>query len=178
MITNFSPAGQENRPDHTFKRSHTGRPPSLVLDILREAAQEVPDVLSSPGPVAYILNYDDFGISYLVKYWVTDFAHKYTSAEMSPGSSGISSSGIILRFPLPWLRRLRKWFKQSEAKEAAIAEQRKKKGLIPTAQLRSAALPGRGEGRGASCFAGRGPAARRFGEPSEICPRRSPFPAG
>jgi CRP-like cAMP-binding protein len=31
-----------------------------------------------PAPWAYILSYDDFGVSYLVKFWVTEFARKHT----------------------------------------------------------------------------------------------------
>lgn len=52
-------------------------PPTFVLKALREAASDVPDVLSDPAPEAYVLSYDDFGISYLLKFWITDFDKKY-----------------------------------------------------------------------------------------------------
>ena len=75
MIINFSQPDRKTALTFPLKVGYDA-PPSVVLDILREAAQEVPDVLSSPAPVAYILSYDDFGISYLVKFWITDFARK------------------------------------------------------------------------------------------------------
>ncbi len=75
MIINFSQPDRKTALTFPLKVGYEA-PPSVVWDILREAAQEVPDVLSSPAPVAYILSYDDFGISYLAKFWITDFARK------------------------------------------------------------------------------------------------------
>ncbi len=77
MIVNFS------RPDHKTAltvplKVGAGAPPAVVLDALRQAAREVPEVISAPAPQAYILSYDDFGVSYLVKFWATDFARKHT----------------------------------------------------------------------------------------------------
>jgi small-conductance mechanosensitive channel/CRP-like cAMP-binding protein len=75
MIVNFA------RPDHKtaltipFKVS-SGAPPVVVLDALLQAAREVPEVIAAPAPQAYIISHDNFGITYLVKFWVTDFARK------------------------------------------------------------------------------------------------------
>jgi small-conductance mechanosensitive channel/CRP-like cAMP-binding protein len=77
MIINFSHPDKKTALTIPLKIGYDA-PPSVVLDILREAAREVPDVLSAPAPQAYILSYDDFGISYLVKFWVTDFGRKHT----------------------------------------------------------------------------------------------------
>lgn len=52
-------------------------PPSLVLEALREAALDVPEVSRNPRPEAYITGYDDFGISYVLKYWIINFRLKY-----------------------------------------------------------------------------------------------------
>ena len=76
MIVNFS------RPDHKTAltvplKVSAGAAPAVVLDALRQAAREVPDVIQAPAPQAYILSYDDFGVSYLVKFWATDFARKH-----------------------------------------------------------------------------------------------------
>lgn len=76
MIVNFSRPDKKTALTIPLKVS-AGAPPAVVLDALREAAREVPEVLSTPAPQAYILSYDDLGISYLVKYWVTDFARKH-----------------------------------------------------------------------------------------------------
>ena len=53
-------------------------PVTEVLAILKEAAHEVPEVLSTPAPVAYVLSYDNLGISYLIKFWVTDYGRKFS----------------------------------------------------------------------------------------------------
>jgi len=52
-------------------------PPESVMEALREAALDVPEVSRMPPPEAYILNYEDFGISYILKFWITDFSKKY-----------------------------------------------------------------------------------------------------
>jgi small-conductance mechanosensitive channel len=52
-------------------------PPSSVLEALLEAALDVPEILRNPPPQAYITGYDDFGISYVLKFWLTDFRQKY-----------------------------------------------------------------------------------------------------
>jgi CRP-like cAMP-binding protein len=51
-------------------------PSSEVLAAIKEACREVPEILSLPEPKAYILSYDQFGISYLAKFWVTDYERK------------------------------------------------------------------------------------------------------
>jgi small-conductance mechanosensitive channel/CRP-like cAMP-binding protein len=52
-------------------------PAAEVLEILKEAAGEVLEVLSAPAPVAFITSYDDLGVSYVIKFWVTDYGRKY-----------------------------------------------------------------------------------------------------
>jgi small-conductance mechanosensitive channel/CRP-like cAMP-binding protein len=76
MIVNFSHPDKKTALTIPLKVGYDA-PPADVLEILREAAREVPDVLTLPAPQAYILNYDDFGISYIAKFWVTDFSRKY-----------------------------------------------------------------------------------------------------
>jgi small-conductance mechanosensitive channel/CRP-like cAMP-binding protein len=55
-------------------------PPAVVLDLLVEAAGEVADVLAKPAPTAYIVSYDEFGLSYILKFWITDYGRKPTIA--------------------------------------------------------------------------------------------------
>jgi small-conductance mechanosensitive channel/CRP-like cAMP-binding protein len=50
--------------------------PAAVLDLLVGSAREAPEVLAEPAPSAYILSYDEFGLTYLLKFWITDFARK------------------------------------------------------------------------------------------------------
>lgn len=75
-ITNFSFPDKKTALTIPVKASY-GAPPSAVLEALYEAAASVPEVLSSPKPEAYVLSYDDFGISYLLKFWITDFDRKH-----------------------------------------------------------------------------------------------------
>jgi small-conductance mechanosensitive channel/CRP-like cAMP-binding protein len=75
-ITNFSNPDKKTALTIPVKASYDA-PPSDVLDALLEAAGDVPEVLDSPAPEAYILGYDDFGISYVLKFWIKYFARKY-----------------------------------------------------------------------------------------------------
>ena len=75
-ITNFSHPDKKTALTIPVKASYTA-PPSEVLDALLEAAKDVPEVLESPSPEAYVLSYDDFGISYVLKFWIRHFARKY-----------------------------------------------------------------------------------------------------
>ncbi|MDH7512308.1 MAG: mechanosensitive ion channel family protein [Clostridiales bacterium] len=77
MIINFSHPDRTTALTLPLKVSYSAAP-ATVLEALRQAAREVPDVLATPAPQAYILSYDEAGISYLLKYWVTDFSRKHT----------------------------------------------------------------------------------------------------
>jgi small-conductance mechanosensitive channel/CRP-like cAMP-binding protein len=74
-ITNFSQPDLKTALFLPFKISYKS-PAADVLQALGEAAGNCPDVLKTPAPVAFISAYDDFGVSYLLKFWVTDFARK------------------------------------------------------------------------------------------------------
>jgi CRP-like cAMP-binding protein len=52
-------------------------PAFSVVEALCEAASDIPEVSKNPHPQAYITGYDDFGISYVLKFWITDFRQKY-----------------------------------------------------------------------------------------------------
>jgi len=75
-ITNFSHPDKKTALTIPVKASYSA-PPSDVLDALLEAVKDVPEVLESPAPEAYVLSYDDFGISYVLKFWIKHFARKY-----------------------------------------------------------------------------------------------------
>jgi small-conductance mechanosensitive channel/CRP-like cAMP-binding protein len=74
-ITNFSQPDKRSAITIPLKIGYESAP-ALVLGALKEAAREVPDVLGSPAPLAYILSYDDLGVSYLLKFWIQDFSRK------------------------------------------------------------------------------------------------------
>jgi small-conductance mechanosensitive channel/CRP-like cAMP-binding protein len=75
IITNYSQPDKKTALVLTFKIS-SAAPASDVIQVLLEAARDCPDVADIPAPQAYITSYDEFGISYLLKFWVTEFARK------------------------------------------------------------------------------------------------------
>jgi len=54
-----------------------GAPPSSVIEALCQAALDVPEVMRTPAPEAYIIEYDDIGVSYVLKFWIRDFKKKH-----------------------------------------------------------------------------------------------------
>jgi len=75
VITNFSLPDKKTAITIPVKVSYSA-PPLQVIEALKEAARDVADVLDSPAPHAIILSYDDLGISYMLKFWITDFNRK------------------------------------------------------------------------------------------------------
>jgi small-conductance mechanosensitive channel len=53
-----------------------GVPPNQVKDALVRACSAALGVLAHPAPVAYLMNFDESGISYELKYWIDD-ARRY-----------------------------------------------------------------------------------------------------
>jgi small-conductance mechanosensitive channel/CRP-like cAMP-binding protein len=53
-----------------------GIPPNHVKDALVQAALAARGVLSTPAPAAFLMNFDDSGIRYELKYWIND-ARRY-----------------------------------------------------------------------------------------------------
>lgn len=52
-------------------------PPTEVFEALRRAAADVEAVLEFPPPEAHLLAYEDLGVRYAVKFWITDFSRKF-----------------------------------------------------------------------------------------------------
>jgi small-conductance mechanosensitive channel len=66
-------------PVHADRASITveyGVPPNQVKDALVRAALTARGVLSRPAPAAFLVNFDDSGIRYELKYWIDD-ARRY-----------------------------------------------------------------------------------------------------
>lgn len=49
-----------------------GVPPNQVKEALVRAALAAPGVLTSPAPATFLMNFDDSGIRYELKYWIDD----------------------------------------------------------------------------------------------------------
>ena len=74
-ITNFSQPDAKAALLIPFKLSYDA-PAADVLRLLVDAARECPDVIAAPRPLAYIRSYDELGVFYHLKFWVTDFGRK------------------------------------------------------------------------------------------------------
>ena len=74
-ITNFSQPDSKAAIALPFKLSF-GAPAADAIRLLSEAAADCPDVAAVPPPVAQIHSYDEFGVSYVLKFWITDYALK------------------------------------------------------------------------------------------------------
>jgi small-conductance mechanosensitive channel/CRP-like cAMP-binding protein len=76
VFVNYSRPAKKTALTLPIKVSY-GSSPLSVMKALKEAALDSPEVLAEPPPEAYILSYEDFGISYVLKFWIPDFSKKY-----------------------------------------------------------------------------------------------------
>ncbi|MBU4494727.1 MAG: mechanosensitive ion channel family protein [Acidobacteriota bacterium] len=74
-LTNFSLPDKKTALTLSVKAGYDA-PPFEVLNALKEAAADVPDVLDTPPPEAYVTTYDDLGIAYTLKFWISNFRRK------------------------------------------------------------------------------------------------------
>jgi small-conductance mechanosensitive channel/CRP-like cAMP-binding protein len=75
-LTNFSYPSRTTALKIPLRVSYSASPVS-VFEALVQAAGDCPDVLERPQPEAHLLAYEDFGIKYAVKFWITEFSAKY-----------------------------------------------------------------------------------------------------
>ncbi len=75
-IINFSQPDKKTALTLQVKASSES-PPAEVIQALCEAASEVPEVLNLPSPEAYLLKYEDAGISYTLKFWISNFNRRF-----------------------------------------------------------------------------------------------------
>jgi small-conductance mechanosensitive channel/CRP-like cAMP-binding protein len=75
VVTNFYQPDRKTALVFNVRASFSARP-ALVQEALLETARDMPEVLTSPAPLAFIRGFDDYGVSYCLKFWVTDFARK------------------------------------------------------------------------------------------------------
>lgn len=76
ILINYSRPDLETALTFPVKVSYDS-PPSAVKQALQEAASNVPEILTSPAPEVYSTGYDDFGVSYILKFWIDDYSQKY-----------------------------------------------------------------------------------------------------
>jgi small-conductance mechanosensitive channel/CRP-like cAMP-binding protein len=75
-LTNFSYPNKKTALTIPVKVSYSA-PPLDVFRTLQSAAGDIPEVMDNPKPQAHLLEYDDLGVSYRIKFWIDDFRRKY-----------------------------------------------------------------------------------------------------
>jgi small-conductance mechanosensitive channel/CRP-like cAMP-binding protein len=75
MIVNYSRPNKDTLVSLPLKVGPQA-PPAVVLEAACAAASEVPGVLKTPAPTAFIQSYEETGVTYLLRFWIADFAQK------------------------------------------------------------------------------------------------------
>lgn len=75
ILVNYSQPNKNSALHFPVKVSFDA-PPASVLRALKAAASDIPDILSSPAPEIQMKGYDDFGVSYVLKFWISDYSRK------------------------------------------------------------------------------------------------------
>ncbi|MFQ5721904.1 MAG: cyclic nucleotide-binding domain-containing protein [Candidatus Aminicenantales bacterium] len=124
-ITNFSMPIQKSALTISVKASYEA-PPSSVFKALLEAAGDVPEVLAVPSPEAYLLNYDDLGISYLLKFWIKDFDRKYPIMAEVGRLIWYKFKRSNIEIPVPLADKVGRVLRSIKEKEVFLAEEKKR----------------------------------------------------
>jgi len=97
-------------------------PPNRVRDVLRRALLEVPAVLTTPEPRFRLVKFEDSGIQYQVKFWLTDIAglSDIRSDVMIQIWYHFHRDGIEIPYPVRELRRRTERAETAEARGRAV----------------------------------------------------------
>jgi CRP-like cAMP-binding protein len=119
-ITNFSAPNKKTAIPIPIKTSYDA-PPAAVFEALREAALDMPEVLRVPKPEIQLLGYDDFGINYLLKFWINDYAKKFVIMAEVGRNIWYKFKRRNIDIPIPLSDKLEKVFKTVKDKERIFA---------------------------------------------------------
>ncbi|MCJ7582033.1 MAG: mechanosensitive ion channel family protein [Candidatus Aminicenantes bacterium] len=75
ILINYSQPDKNTCLNFPLKISYNA-PPASVRQALEEAASDVPDIIGTPAPEVLITGFDDFGVSYILKFWISDYSQK------------------------------------------------------------------------------------------------------
>jgi small-conductance mechanosensitive channel len=77
--------------------------PARVKAVMEQCALNVPDILSSPKPVAQLLSFNDASIHYGLFYWVEDYGRRYETHDALATRiwEAFQKEGFELPFPFP-----------------------------------------------------------------------------
>lgn len=100
-IVNFSLPAEKTALKFSVKLGFDA-PAEEVTTVIKQAVSEAEGVLPDPAPLVYMEGYDNWGISYQVKYWITDFSRKF-EIQGTVGRNiwyGLNRRGF--KIPGPW----------------------------------------------------------------------------
>jgi len=124
-ITNFSYPNKKTALIIPVKASYEA-PPSEVFEALREAASDVPEVLSDPEPEPHLLGYEDFGIDYAIKFWITDFRRKHPIMATVGRNIWYKFKRRNIEIPIPLSDKLSDMMKTVDKTERAVSDDKEK----------------------------------------------------
>jgi len=75
VLINYSQPDSNSALNFPLKVSYNA-PPASVKRALKSAASDVPDILVNPAPEVHMAGYDDYGVSYTLKFWISDYSRK------------------------------------------------------------------------------------------------------
>jgi small-conductance mechanosensitive channel/CRP-like cAMP-binding protein len=101
---------------------HYRHPPAAVRHAIEEAANQTASVLKQPRVHVRTMRFDDFAITYQVKYWIKDYAdlEDIKNAFMTRVWYSFSRHGIEIPFPIRnvYMRTITEETERAEAQEA------------------------------------------------------------
>jgi small-conductance mechanosensitive channel/CRP-like cAMP-binding protein len=124
-ITNFSYPNKKTALVIPVKAGYE-TPPSEVFEALREAALDVPEVLSEPEPEPHLLGYEDFGINYAIKFWITDFRRKFPIMAAVGRNVWYKFKRRNIEIPIPLSDKLSDLIKTVDKTERDISDDKEK----------------------------------------------------
>ncbi|MGM0465164.1 MAG: cyclic nucleotide-binding domain-containing protein [Acidobacteriota bacterium] len=118
-----------------------GSPSMAVMEALKKAALDMPEVTRDPSPEVFVKGYEDFGISYVLKFWITDFSKKYHVLGKVGRLIWYKFRRAGIEIPVPLSDKVQHVFKYlAQAKREEIPEQQQKEESIFQSLIHSSFL--------------------------------------
>lgn len=75
LVNNMTRPDKQRRHAIHVGASYSDAPDDVIAALL-ESASSVPEVLPNPAPEAFIVEYQDYGINYRLRFWTNDYFHR------------------------------------------------------------------------------------------------------
>jgi len=127
VLVNYSQPDNRTALTVPIKVSY-GSPPLAVMEALKKAALDMPEVVRDPSPEVFVKGYEDFGISYVLKFWITDFSKKYHVLGKAGRLIWYKFRRAGIEIPVPLSDKVQHVFKyMAQVKKEEVPEQQQEK---------------------------------------------------